>query len=202
MIPPRSSSSPSDHELSTHWIACLFTSNGYGRKTKTKAGVSPPKAIVANTAAALRDLEEQLRELRAEGLQEREGKKRKERDVRVPGEVWSVRINSGSFRVPWEETSNVLKEGGLDMVIARPRVEDGGDQAEPKSEKRRSANEMRGREEKRARRGRMSKMERDASENEARDGKGAGVKGDDAAGDGAAESEANPLKHPRKKQQT
>ena len=163
--------------------------------------MSPPKAIVANTAAALRDLEEQLRELRAEGLQEKEGEKRKEKDVRVPGEIWSVRINSGSFRVPWEETSNVLKEGGLDMVIVRPRAEKGGDQAEPKSEKRRSADEMRGREGKRARRGRMSKMERDASESEARDGKGPGVKGDDAAGDGAAESEGNPLKHPRKKQQ-
>lgn len=117
LIPPQSSSAPDEDNSSSHWIACLFTSNGYGRKTKAKAGVSSPKAIIANTAAALQDLEEQLRQLRAENSHI------SEKNARVPGEVWSVRINSGSFHVPWEETKRSLQGGGMDMVVVRPQVE-------------------------------------------------------------------------------
>ena len=34
-----------------------------------------------------------------------------------------MRINSGLFSVPWEETLELLKEGGLDMKIVRPAGE-------------------------------------------------------------------------------
>lgn len=117
LIPPQPSSVPDEEGPSSHWIACLFTSNGYGRKTKTKAGVSSAKAIITNTAAALQDLEEQLRQLRAEDSYVGE------LNARVPGEVWSVRINNGSFHVPWEETKRVMKRQGMDVVVVQPQVD-------------------------------------------------------------------------------
>ena len=92
---------------SEHYIACLFTSVGYGRNT------APAAAILENTRKAVEDLRVQLETL----------KKEEEGEGREVGGVWSVRINSGLFSVPWEETLEVLKEGGVEMKIVRPAGE-------------------------------------------------------------------------------
>ena len=81
--------------------------------------------ILNHTAHAVRYLRGQLNELR-------EGKKlgKKEgvvavdgngvEDVGSPGACYAVRINSGKFGVPWEDTKKVLEVGGVDMVVLRP----------------------------------------------------------------------------------
>lgn len=102
--------------------------------------MSSPKAIIANTAAALQDLEGQLRQLRAENSHI------SEKNARVPGEVWSVRINSGSFHVPWEETKRLLERGGMDMVVVRPQVEVIKNLIAQRGEKRHFAAEEKGKE--------------------------------------------------------
>jgi ADP-ribose 1''-phosphate phosphatase len=79
------------------YIACLFTSKGYGRGNK-KAGrpaKSPKQTIVKATEQALADFVTQYQEL--EGGKER------------AGDIFSVRFNAGSFGVPWETTEEALK---------------------------------------------------------------------------------------------
>ena len=48
-----------------------------------------------------------------------------EEEVRMPRECYAVRINSGKFGVPWENTKRVLEGGGVDMVVLRPEEEGG-----------------------------------------------------------------------------
>lgn len=84
---------------------------GYGRNTAS------PASILENTRKAVEDLRGQLETLKKKEGEEEEGK------GRGVGEVWSVRINSGLFSVPWEETLKVLKEGGVEMKIVRPAGE-------------------------------------------------------------------------------
>ena len=79
----------------------------------------------------MRFLQGQLNELRAgkrlgekEGVAVLDGKKGKE-EVELPGECYAVRINSGKFGVPWEDTKRVLEGGGVDMVVLRPEEEEG-----------------------------------------------------------------------------
>lgn len=55
-------------------------------------------------------------------LSDGEGKSEAKQDT--PGECWAVRINSGMFGVPWQDTKAVLEAGKLDMVIVRPAGED------------------------------------------------------------------------------
>jgi ADP-ribose 1''-phosphate phosphatase len=38
----------------------------------------------------------------------------------VPGEVRSCRFNSGLFNVPWNESSKLLEETGLEVMVVRP----------------------------------------------------------------------------------
>ena len=45
-------------------------------------------------------------------------------EVGIPGECYAVRINSGKFGVPWEDTKRVLEGGGVDMVVMRPEEEE------------------------------------------------------------------------------
>lgn len=66
-----------------HFVACLFTSNGYGKSTDPKA------KILENTAASIRLLLE---------LSGSKG---------YP--FYSNKFNSGLFKVPWEETEAILK---------------------------------------------------------------------------------------------
>lgn len=115
LIPPLQSIAPGKKQTanqSTHYIACLFTSHGYGKT------VDPPETILKNTKAALDDLASQIEKLKVDtpGIQ--------------LGECRAVRINSGKFGVPWEKTKKILVEGSLDMVVVRPEGEDDG-KAEP-----------------------------------------------------------------------
>ncbi|MCJ1352884.1 MAG: ADP-ribose 1''-phosphate phosphatase [Icmadophila ericetorum] len=82
------------------WIACVFTSVGYGKK------VSKPNTILESTKTAMIDLEKQL-------------KTAKEAEKAI-GELWAVKINSGSFHVPWEETKKILEQCGLDIKVFYP----------------------------------------------------------------------------------
>ena len=47
----------------------------------------------------------------------------REKNAHVPVEVWSVRINSGSFHVPWEETKRILEGEGMEIIVVRPQAE-------------------------------------------------------------------------------
>lgn len=64
---------------------------------------------MGSTRRAVKDLRCQLEELGGEGVER----------------VWSVRINSGMFGVEWERTEEVLREGGVDMVIVTPAEAEG-----------------------------------------------------------------------------
>lgn len=76
-------------EKSDSYVACLFTSDGYGGK------VDSSSKIVKATKLAMQDLVSQLRE---KGLQNE--------PIDMP------KINAGLFRVPWAETEKVLEEVG------------------------------------------------------------------------------------------
>ena len=95
LIPPYEAKGKAEH-----WIACLFTSLGYGR------GVSKEAVILENTRGAVRDLGEQVQGCRGRG--------------ETVGECRAVRINSGKFGVRWEKTKGVLEEGGVDIRVVRP----------------------------------------------------------------------------------
>ncbi|GES62242.1 phosphatase [Aspergillus terreus] len=83
-----------------HWIICLFTSPGYGKK------VSPPDVILQNTRLAVADMKRQVDELGA--------------DI---GELWSCRFNSGLFKVEWELSRKILEEFDLKVTVVRPEGE-------------------------------------------------------------------------------
>ncbi|KAI4222073.1 MAG: hypothetical protein L6R36_006432 [Xanthoria steineri] len=82
------------------WIACLFTSSGYGKNVDT------PSAILRATESAVSDLGRQISDGKEQGCE--------------MGECYSVRINSGLFGVPWRDTKRVLRMAGVDMVVVRP----------------------------------------------------------------------------------
>lgn len=93
-----------------HYVACLFTSNGYGKT------VDPSETILTNTKAAIDNLASQIDSLRVE-----------KPEIRL-GQCRAVRINSGKFGVPWARTKKVLEEGSLDMVVVRPESEEHGEE--------------------------------------------------------------------------
>ncbi|KAI5793298.1 hypothetical protein EDC01DRAFT_655817 [Geopyxis carbonaria] len=97
LIPPQ----PGDTVKGPHWVACLFTSVGYGRS------VDPPEVVVRNTEAALRDLEAQVAALEAGEVE----------GGMVPGEWHAAKINSVRFKVPWERTAALLEGVGRRMVV-------------------------------------------------------------------------------------
>ena len=110
LIPP---TEKSNSKAKKQWIACLFTSYGYGR------AVDNPEEILASTRKAMEDLKTQLLE-------------RKGDDEIQDGprdECWAVRINSGKFGVPWARSKEVLEAGGLDVTVVR-REEDDDDAEE------------------------------------------------------------------------
>jgi ADP-ribose 1''-phosphate phosphatase len=102
LIPPQ----PSD--VSQHWIACLFTSEDYGRRKGS------PDSVVENTRTALEDLKTQLEALRGSDV----GTDEKSR----PGEIWACRFNSVNFKVPWERTRAVIEDVGLDFTVVNKEV--------------------------------------------------------------------------------
>ncbi|KAK5096432.1 ADP-ribose 1''-phosphate phosphatase [Lithohypha guttulata] len=108
------------------WVACLFTSYGYGRATERKAGKDGKAVILRQTRGALGDLRGQL-----EGMREKDGKGGEDAknegvlsgdevemsDARAGAkkqgrqlDIYSPQFNSGSFGVKWEETEILVKE--------------------------------------------------------------------------------------------
>ncbi|KAL8901611.1 MAG: hypothetical protein Q9207_005107, partial [Kuettlingeria erythrocarpa] len=104
------------------WIACLFTSYGFGKSVDT------PDEILEATRRSVEDLGRQIEAHRA---REEKGDEADE----MAGCV-SVRINSGLFGVEWARTKEVLEEVGLPMVVVRQDTEDDakGKGAGPKDE--------------------------------------------------------------------
>ncbi|KAJ6031700.1 hypothetical protein N7540_002432 [Penicillium herquei] len=79
-----------------NWLICLFTSMDYGLR------VDSPDMIINNTAAALNDLKAQLWMMTG---------------GRAPPEIYSCRMNSGLFNVPWERTMALLQEIHVPLKI-------------------------------------------------------------------------------------
>ena len=90
-----------------HYIACLFTSIGYGKATADE------DTILTSTRTAAEDLKNQLEKLKSEDTQ--------------LGEIWAVRINSGLFGIEWAKTKAVLEGVGLEMRVVRPPDQEDGD---------------------------------------------------------------------------
>ncbi|CAG7925024.1 unnamed protein product [Penicillium olsonii] len=84
-----------------HWIICLFVSRWYGARADSEAD------ICRNVNAALRDLAQQLTELRILAVT----------DTDWPHYLFSNRFCSGLFRVPWEVTSELINEVGLNITV-------------------------------------------------------------------------------------
>lgn len=119
-------------KLDNRYVACLFTSHGYGRT------VDPSEIILKHTKSALVDLASQISTLKAklavqDGDQNAQNidngpdnsSEMKETDSKmILGQCRAVRINSGKFGVPWEETKKILEEGPLDIVVIRPETEE------------------------------------------------------------------------------
>ena len=96
LIPPDISKS-SRLKRDSFYIACLITSEGYGKN------VDSEDDILYNTKKALDDLHYSI-----------------ENADPMP-DCRAVRINSGKFGVPWKRTKKVLKDGPLDIVVVRPK---------------------------------------------------------------------------------
>ena len=80
-------------EVAKHFVGCLYTSRGFGRRRDR------PARILQATAPAMVDL---LRKVNAWNA--------KAEDSEKIGEVRMCKINSGLFAVPWEKTKKVLEE--------------------------------------------------------------------------------------------
>ena len=71
-------------------IGCLFTSRGYANS------VDKPQKILENTEKAIEDLIRQNVENRP---------------------LHTCKINSGLFRVPWNDTKDILKKSGKEFTV-------------------------------------------------------------------------------------
>ena len=109
LIPPQDD----EEDTEPRWIACLFVSESYGAKTKTKPGKGKRADITRYTKTALEALRKELETY--------SGTPGNGPDVR---ELWACKFNSGSFGVRWERTVMVIEEvfegweGGQMMVVS------------------------------------------------------------------------------------
>ncbi|KAL7266893.1 ADP-ribose 1''-phosphate phosphatase [Rhizina undulata] len=94
LIPPQSGDGLEERQ---HWIACLFTSKGFGRNR------DPVEMVLENTDNSLKDLKKQVEELR--------------RGNNAPNEWHACKINSARFGVPWERTLNILEGVGEKITV-------------------------------------------------------------------------------------
>ena len=113
-IPPQ----PADYEIHdrTHvvyshrrWIACLFTSKGYGKPNKSRKnpGKDKPDQILQSTRTALQDFRKQLEAFGPTNFDLEEAWKT---DDEKPGKILTVKFNSGAFCVPWELTMAIIQQ--------------------------------------------------------------------------------------------
>ncbi len=91
------------------WVACLFTSTGYGKKNdaRNNPGKDSVADIQVHTKTALRDLRMQLE---AFGPSNYSIDASWNTDDEKPGKVLAVKFNSGAFGVPWESTQALIRE--------------------------------------------------------------------------------------------
>ncbi|KAL4873811.1 hypothetical protein BDV12DRAFT_192253 [Aspergillus spectabilis] len=108
VIPPQKSDYEGPDGM-RHWIICLFTSRGVGRK------VSSADVVLENTELAIADLKIQLDMLRSGDLGP---------DVVGIKEIWSCRFNSGLFKVDWKYSKSILEGSGLEATVVRPPEEE------------------------------------------------------------------------------
>jgi hypothetical protein len=93
------------------WIACLYTSNGYGRKNmrSNNPGKDSEDSILQNTAYALEGLRTDLELCQPRALSNIPT----EFDDRIiwstiPGQIVACKFNSGAFGVAWEKTRALI----------------------------------------------------------------------------------------------
>lgn len=91
------------------WIACLFTSIGYGKPNKTtnNPGRDSEDLILRNTRHALEELRARLEQYGPSNFDEETSW---ETDDNKPGGIWSCRFNSGAFGVDWDKSRRVLED--------------------------------------------------------------------------------------------
>ncbi|KAK5051575.1 hypothetical protein LTR84_003227 [Exophiala bonariae] len=118
LIPPQKE----DYEKGNkprRWIACLFTSVGYGKRNArlNNPGKCEPQFIIYHTQAALEDFRVQYDEyVRAASISPEESE--------PPGDIWSCKFNSGAFGLDWEATKAIVEDefygfGGSFSVVER-----------------------------------------------------------------------------------
>lgn len=81
---------PSEEEGPKHWVGCLFTSKKFGRARDS------PQQILENTRSAMEELIDQI------ALAVRRSD--------TVSEVRICHINSGLFRVPWEQSKAIIED--------------------------------------------------------------------------------------------
>lgn len=97
-----------------HWIACLFTSEGYGRSKSDQVD------ILENTRTSMKELLGEISKLAEDAKlkeseetrdgEEDEGEEDDEDQHGAPGELWACKFNSGKFGVDWEKTEKIVRE--------------------------------------------------------------------------------------------
>ena len=114
LIPPQRADYEVKDRLKTvyshrRWVACLFTSTGYGKRNKAKGnpGRDSVPEIQRHTKTALADLRLQLE---AFGPSNFDDTTRWRTDDEKPGKILAVKFNSGAFRVPWALTEALVHE--------------------------------------------------------------------------------------------
>lgn len=105
------------------WIACLFTSVGWGKGNKRTGnpGVSSKDDILKATSTSLMSLLLEWRDARGEEEEDSRGDEEEDsrgeeeedsgddkNDLRKPGDIFCPRFNAGSFGVPWEGTEELI----------------------------------------------------------------------------------------------
>ncbi|KAL2413644.1 hypothetical protein ABEF95_003578 [Exophiala dermatitidis] len=92
-----------------HWIACLFTSIGFGEPSIS--GLNPGKdsrtRILIRTQQALEQLRILLEEFQPSNFNPETSWRT---DDDKPGEIWCCKFNSGAFEVDWEDTCARVEE--------------------------------------------------------------------------------------------
>ena len=118
MIPPQKQDFTETHNSMSgtstvfrrrRWVACLFTSLGYGKKNAriNNPGRDSPRNIIQQTREALESLRLDLEDFGESNFNEQTSW---QTDDKIPGEIWSCKFNSGAFGVDWEDTKVILNE--------------------------------------------------------------------------------------------